>query len=418
MRVLVLVIFATTYVAISARRLRLLPIGRPAAALVGAATCMALGAIDPEGLGVEDALRSVEPHTITLLFGMMVVAAGLDAAGFFAFGARALALRALPARTLLILVTVSSGLLSAVLVNDAVCLLGTPMLVGVVLRSGLPLRPFLFAIAMGSNAGSALTLSGNPQNMLVAQLSDLTYRGYLASAAAPTAWALLVTAMTIAWVHRTDLAVKSAPSPGPPVEVDRPLLFAAVGSLAALVVANVLGAPLALTALLAASAVLIAARRRAEDLLLRVDFGVLIFFAGLFVLVAALGKTGYPAAWLAALGDAAKSSKLALVGVLLGGSQLVSNVPLILLLEPWIRAQLDPSLAWTLTALASTLAGNLTLLGSVANVIVIERALLTLQREGLDTSPARIGFFDYLKIGVPVTILSMVGAVAIAVLIQ
>ncbi|MCC7073885.1 MAG: anion transporter [Deltaproteobacteria bacterium] len=269
-------------------------------------------------------------------------------------------------------------------------------MVALVQARGLPTRPFLFAVAMGSNAGSALTLAGNPQNMLVAKLSSLAYRDYLAAAALPAGGALVITAALLHLLFRRDLAVGTSHAPAPASDRDPVLLYVALASLAGVVVANLLGASLALSALAGAAAVLVVARRRAELLLARVDWSILLFFAGLFVVVAALQRTGLPAQWLASLtpppAEATGVGSLGvLCAVLLLGSQIVSNVPLILLLEPWIRSFPDAPLVWTVTALVSTLAGNLTLLGSVANIIVIERA-----RE-------RLGFFEYLKVGVLVT---------------
>jgi Na+/H+ antiporter NhaD/arsenite permease-like protein len=261
-------------------------------------------------------------------------------------------------------------------------------------------RPFLFAVAMGSNAGSALTLAGNPQNMLVAKLSALSYRGYFLSALLPTLVALLFTAAFLHVVFRKALAAPLEPGPAlKPPTLDTPLLYVSAAAVTGVVLANLLGAPLALSAVAGASVVLMAARFKAEALLHKVDFSILLFFAGLFVLVAALQKTGLPAEALGYVG--AHAGVLPLVGVLLFGSQVVSNVPLILLLEPWIRLLPDAPLAWTVTAYVSTLAGNLTLLGSVANIIVLERA-----RESM-------GFFEYLKVGLPVTLVSTALGVAL-----
>lgn len=375
-------------------------------ALVGAVLLVAVGQLaGGRGLTVEAALRSVEPHTLALLLGMMVVAAGLSEAGFFRLAALFLGRRLASPASLLWAVTVGAGLLSAVLVNDAVCLLATPFVVALVRGRGLPVRPFLFAVAMGSNAGSALTLSGNPQNMLVAKLSGLTWSGYLLSAAVPALGALVITAALLHLMFRKDLVAGVAAAVAATTERDRLLLGASLGALVAVVVANLLGASLALSALAGAATVLVFSRRRAESLLAQVDWSVLLFFAALFVMVAALQQTGLPAEWLVALSPATPSTPsplgttLLLSAVLSLGSQVVSNVPLILLLEPWIRSLPDPALAWTVTALVSTLAGNLTLLGSVANIIVVERA-----RE-------RLGFFEYLKVGVLVTAASTTFAV-------
>ncbi|MEW5742737.1 MAG: SLC13 family permease [Myxococcota bacterium] len=402
MRWLVFTVFALTWVGISARRVRILPIGRPAMALVGAAAAVVVGLFAGEyGLSVDEALRAVELHTLALLLGMMVVAAGLGEAGFFDWAVGWLARRSLCPAALVWVVTLGSGLLSAVLVNDAVCLLATPLVVLLVRQVGAPVRPFLFAVAMGSNAGSALTLAGNPQNMLVAKLSGLSYRGYFVSALLPTLAALVLTAAFLHLVFRKALAAPLAGRPAlEPPKLDKPLLFIGAAALAGVVLANLLGAPLALTAVAGASVVLLAARLKAEALLHKVDWSILLFFAGLFVLVAALQKTGLPAEALRHV-DGAHAGVGPLVGVLLFGSQVVSNVPLILLLEPWIRLLPDAPLAWTLTAYVSTLAGNLTLLGSVANIIVLERA-----RESL-------GFFEYLKVGLPLTLASTALGVAL-----
>jgi Na+/H+ antiporter NhaD/arsenite permease-like protein len=270
-------------------------------------------------------------------------------------------------------------------------------------------RPFVFALCMGSNAGSALTLSGNPQNMLVARLSGLGYREYLARAALPSLGALVVTAAIVHWVHRRALATRVDHSHDDDLVAEntaekRVLLAVSLLALVGVIAANLAGASIAWSALVGASVVIMASRLRAEALLQKVEWSVLLFFAGLFVVVAGLRKTGLPAQWLAPLATmAAGGSGVALlVAVLLVGSQIVSNVPLILLLEPWIRGFNDGATAWTVTALISTLAGNLTLLGSVANVIVIEQ------------SKESIGFWDYLKVGVPVTVAST--AVALALL--
>lgn len=395
MRWAVLALFAVTYVGITARRLRWLPVGRPAVALIGASLIAALGQrAGPPFLGVDGALAAIELNTLGLLLGMMLVAAGLGEAGFFELLARWLERRVRSQAALLWLITVGCGVLSAALVNDAVCLLAAPLVVGLARGLGVGVRPYLFAVAMGSNAGSALTLAGNPQNMLVAKLSGLTYRGYLASAALPTLVALGVTAAALHWAFRSTLAAPLAPGAvaGEPVR-DRPLLWIGLVSLVGTIVANMLGVSLALSALVAGSACLLAARDKAERLLQLVDWSVLLFFAGLFVLVGALQHTGLPADWVALAGPGA--GVLTLSAVLLIGSQIVSNVPLILLLEPWIRTLPDPSHAWTVTAFVATLAGNFTVLGSVANIIVFERA------------KERVGFVEYLKIGVPVTLASL-----------
>jgi Na+/H+ antiporter NhaD/arsenite permease-like protein len=380
-------------------------------AMVGASVMVLVGLFSgPYGMSSDEALRAVEPHTIAMLFGMMVISAAMGEAGFFARVTAAITARVRTPAALVWAVTIASGALSAVLVNDAVCLLATPVVLAAARQLGAPLRPFVFALCMGANAGSALTLSGNPQNMLVARLSGLGYRAYLARVGPAAIAALVVTAALIHWIHRRELSAPFDPrneGARPSVESspeDRALLWASTLALAGVVLANLAGASIAWSSLVGASVVLVAAKHRAERLLQRVEWSVLLFFAGLFVVVAGLRKTGLPAVLLApfAASAAAGGGRTLLVAVLLVGSQIVSNVPLILLIEPWIRGFGDGSSAWTTTALVSTLAGNLTLLGSVANIIVVEQS-----REPM-------GFWEYLRVGVPVTAAST--AVALALL--
>lgn len=413
-RWILLAVFVATYAAIAARRLSLLPLGRPAAALVGACALVVVGRLcGGVGLAPEAAFGAVELHTIVLLFGMMVLTAGLDVGGFFERTTRFTLARVRSPVALLDLVTLGAGVLSAVLVNDAVCLLATPLVAGIVRRAKLPLRPYLFALAMGSNAGSAMTLSGNPQNMLVARLSGLSYRRYLATGGAGGFAALLVTAAILHLMFARQLraagTVSASPSASPSVPPPpRDALFVAgVITAFGLVVAEIAGVHLAGGAITAAAVMLVVARDRAPRLLERVDWSILVFFGSLFVVVAALRQTGLVDESIAVVapllpaGGVAGAAALALV--LAVGSQVVTNVPLILLLEPLMRSRPDPAAAWILTALVTTLAGNLTLLGSVANVIVIEQA----------HAQDDIGFVAYLKVGAVVTIASI--AVALPV---
>ncbi|MBL8603663.1 MAG: arsenic transporter [Myxococcales bacterium] len=373
--------------------------------MVGASLLVAVGTFaGPYGLQTEEAFHSIEPNTLALLLGMMTLSATLGEAGFFALAGRWLGRSIETPAGLLWAVTLGCGLLSALLVNDAVCLLATPLVVEVARRRGARLRPLLFAVAMGSNVGSAMTLAGNPQNMLVARLSSLSYRGYLVEVAFPVGASLLVTAAMLHWLMRRELVFEAPEAEASQLEapVAPRLLAGALVALLVVVAGNLGGASLAWSAMLGASLALVVAGARAESILLRVEGSVLLFFAGLFVVVAALRKTGLPSEWLAALGptQGVEGLKL-LVPTLTLGSQIVSNVPLILLLEPWIRTFPDATLAWTMTAVVSTLAGNLTPLGSVANIIVLEQAR------------QKMGIVEYLKVGVPVTLVSTMTAVAL-----
>ncbi len=403
----VLAIFAGTYVLIAARRLHVVPIGRPGAALAGATAMVALSLVSPRwGLSPSEAFAAVEPNTIALLLGMMLLAASLGEAGFFELGADWLLGRQFSPAALLHFVTIASGILSALLVNDSVCLLLAPLVDRVARKAGRDRVPYLLGLAMGSNAGSALTLAGNPQNMLVAHLSGISYREYLLRAGPPAAAALLATSGVLHYVFRAELGrPSSAPISSPPRHEVHPSRWRLGVALACTALASILflaGANLAWSALGGAALMMLLRGRAPERLFDAVGWTVLLFFGALFIVVAGLQKTGVMAdalAEVAPLFPKTRAGSLASLGTaMLVGCQVVSNVPFILLAEPWIRGLPDPQFAWMGTALFSTLAGNLTLLGSVANIIVVEAT----------AAENDVGFVRYLKAGVPVTLASSV----------
>ncbi|WP_437708228.1 SLC13 family permease [Sorangium sp. So ce448] len=415
----VLLVFAFTYMLIAARRLSILPIGRPAGALAGACAMVFLSAIQPgAGLDPHEAFAAIEPNTIGLLLGMMLLSASLDAAGVFERAAAWVAQRDLSPVRLLYLVTVGSGLASAVLLNDSVCVMLAPLVDRTARRAGLERAPYLLALAMGANAGSALTLAGNPQNMLVGHLSGISYRTYLLEAGPAALIGLAVTAVTLHLLLRRRISVRTpvpvpAPEPAPaPAGDARPSALAPLACIVVVSVMFVLGANLAWTAVGGATAVILLHRRDANALFERVSWTVLVFFGALFIVVAGLQKTGMPEQALRAASPFLPAGPtMGLLGLsiaMIVGCQIVSNVPFILLADSYIRSQPDPHLAWITTALVSTLAGNLTLLGSVANIIVVET--VGAERE--------IGFRAYARVGVPVTLASTAAALAWLLLVR
>ncbi|XXY13807.1 SLC13 family permease [Sorangium sp. So ce216] len=421
----VLLVFAATYVLIAARRLSLLPIGRPAGALAGACAMVLLSSLDPgAGLTPHEAFAAIEPNTIGLLLGMMLLSASLDLAGVFELAAAWVARRDLSPVRLLYLVTLGAGLASAVLLNDSVCVMLAPLVDRTARRAGLDRVPYLLALAMGANAGSALTLAGNPQNMLVGHLSGISYRAYLLEAGPAALIGLVVTAVTLHLLLRRRIAARTPPlgstsdsTPGStlqhaPPPGARPSALVPIACVAVVSVLFVLGANLAWTAIGGATAAILLHRRDATGLFERVSWTVLVFFGALFIVVAGLQKTGMPEQALRAASPFLPSGPtLGIVGLsiaMLVGCQIVSNVPFILLAESYIRSQPDPHLAWVATALVSTLAGNFTLLGSVANIIVVET--VGAERE--------IGFRSYARVGVPVTLASTAAALLWLLLVR
>lgn len=398
MNVVAIAIFAVTYVLVSARRVGSLGLDRPAAALLGAVACVGLGVLGPA-----DALAAVDGDTLLLLLGMMGMGAFLVVDGFFdALEGRLAPLAATPARLLAAIVW-GGGLLSAFITNDAVCLLGAPLVVRIVRRHELPPVPFLIALAVGANTGSVATLVGNPQNMLCAQLGGLTYVDYLLVAAPVAVLGLAISHGVLHLAYRGALAPRAA---GPAVEpapfTGRHALTLAV--IAATAVGYTLGAPLAWTAAGGFVVMLLLHRRTPADVWRHIDWSLLLFFAGLFVVVEGLRASGAPD-WLFARFplesmEGSPAGPLAMAGVFLVGSNVVSNVPFILVVAEPMGALDAPERAWTLLAFASTFAGNLTLLGSAANVIVAEASL----------EVGSFGFWEHFRVGAPIALLTTAAA--------
>ncbi len=398
-----LVVFTLTYLAIAAGRVPWLSVDRPAAALLGAVLMVATGVLLPAEAGA-----AINGDTLGLLLGMMILAAYLGEAGFFRWASWRVIRAAGTPRSLLWGLTLTAGALSAFLVNDTVCLLMTPLVVRIIDDADLPPLPYLLAVAFGSNAGSVATLTGNPQNMLVGTLSGISWPRFAAALALPAAASLLVVAALLHWQFRAQLPrrpLAGAALPEPPV--DLALLRRSLLATGLAVAGFLSGASLPWTALFAAALLMATAGRAPRQALARVDWPLLLFFAGLFVVVAGVGRSGLAerlyqafAPWM---GTSPVQQVLAFSGFTALASQVVSNVPFVLLAGHWIPRFPDPELLWLATALASTLAGNLTVVGSVANLIVLELA----------GPKGRVGFWRFLRHGAAVTGATLVVGLAI-----
>jgi Na+/H+ antiporter NhaD/arsenite permease-like protein len=396
-------VFLLTYLAVAAGRFPGLSLDRPAAALLGAALMVATGVLSPDEAG-----RAVNGETIGLLLGMMVLATYLTEAAFFRWTSWRILRAVHGPRTLLWAVALTAGAFSAVLVNDTVCLMMTPLVVRIADDAELPPLPYLFAVAFGSNAGSAATLTGNPQNMIVGTLSGIPYARFTAALALPALVSLVLVAALLHAVFRNDLPRRRFAAdhvPEPPL--DRRLLAKALGATGLAVAGFVAGYPLAWTALFAAALTMAVAGRAPREALGRVDWPLLVFFAGLFVVVRGVGVSGVAAAMYDAIAPAlgATPEQQAVVFALFAtlASQVVSNVPFVILAGEWIPSLADPTLLWLVTALASTLAGNLTLVGSVANLIVFELA----------GARGEVSFWRFARIGALVTSVTLLAGLGI-----
>jgi Na+/H+ antiporter NhaD/arsenite permease-like protein len=398
-----ILIFGVTYLLISGRRLKILPLNRPAAALLGAVLMVASGVMSPE-----QAYRAVDYDTLVLLLGMMLISAYLYLAGFFDWAADWILRTATSPQRLLFYLMLTSGSLSALLVNDTVCLMLTPLVVAVMVRGGLPLAPYLLALAMSANLGSVCTLVGNPQNMIIGHLSAIPFLRFSMSLLPVAVVGVLIEFGVLSFGFRGVLRAAVIKRPETTSRsLDRRLLGITAFVLAAVFVGFFAGFNLPWTALAGAALVMVLARRDTHEVLKLVDWHLLLFFAALFVVVEGLNGTGLPDQIYDRLrglfGHSATPQAWNLAWFSVAGSNIFSNVPFVLVAGKWIHNFAQPELMWKVMALATTFAGNLTILGSVANIIVVESARGHLE----------VGFWDYAKYGIPVTLLTTAAGMAL-----
>ncbi len=395
MNVAAIVVFLATYAVVALGRVPRLHIDRAGAAFLGGAMMVALGV-----LTLDEAYRAIDFDTLVLLLGMMVVVANLRLAGFFGLVTGWVVRRAGHPAALLAGVILTSGVLSAVLVNDTVCIVLTPLVLAVVLHLRRDPVPYAIAVALASNVGSTATITGNPQNMIIGSLSRIPY-GQFAAALAPVAaigLALTFAIVVLVWRREFVTMVRLHAEP-PPVRVNRPLLAKTLAMTAMVMAAFFLGVRPALAALLGGALLLPSRRVKVRRIYAEIDWTLLLMFAGLFVVVAGVERAVLTPGLVARIDLSAIPVLAAATAIL---SNLVSNVPAVLVLKPFIAALPDPDRAWLVTAMASTLAGNFTLLGSVANLIVVQRA----RAQGVV-----IGFRTYFIAGAPLTVLTILAGI-------
>jgi Na+/H+ antiporter NhaD/arsenite permease-like protein len=400
--VVAVTVFVLVYLGMILGGLPRLQLDRTGVALLGAIAIVGSGVLAPE-----EAARAIHLSTILLLFSFMVVSAQMRLGGFYGAVTRRIAALPLSPAGLMGALIAVAGALSAVFSNDIVCLAMAPLLVQACLRRGLDPVPFLLALACASNVGSAATLIGNPQNMLIGQVLQLPFGAYLARALPPVAAGLLVLWGVMAWSLRRGaaagapegaIAATTADEEGP--AFDRWQTVKGLGVAAALVVIF-LGTdwPREVAALAGAGLLLLSARFHSSSVMGLIDWELLVLFIGLFVVNHALeasGVTHAAIAWAAQAG-VALDAPATLFGATLVLSNLVSNVPAVMLLLPVAGDTAWPHAGATL-ALVSTLAGNLLIVGSIANIIVVDAA----RKHGVT-----IGWRRHARTGVPVTLLTL-----------
>lgn len=393
-----LIIFLLTYLGLAIGRIPGLGLDRTGIAVLGGA---AMVAFTP--LSLAEAQASVHAETIAVLFGMMMLSAQFRLSGLYTRIADRTMAGASGGR-LLVLVMVVAALLSAVLTNDVVCFALAPLVCGALIEQRRNPVPYLLALAMCSNIGSALTPIGNPQNIYIAQKLGLDFGPFVLACAVP-----VMLTMLVCWLMLRKQASQPLPaaadtlSPAVTETARRPFVHFEAGkavilAVAALVLFLIPSIPAAYTALGIAGLVLLSRKMRSQEMLALVDWQLLAMFVGIFVVSRGMESAGWTALASSQLNDSGidLSSPAVAAPVVAVLSNVVSNVPAVVMIEPYVGTDASTG---HLLALASTFAGNALIVGSIANIIVVEQA----KKCGV-----QIGNWAYAQIGIPLTMVSLV----------
>jgi Na+/H+ antiporter NhaD/arsenite permease-like protein len=379
------------YVAIAIGEIPKLRMNRATIALVGAVILVIIGAISEE-----QAIHAIDLGTLLLLGAMMVLNVNLRLAGFFRYiGSRALRLANTP-HALLAMVIFPAGVLSAIFLNDPICLMFTPIVVDITIRLGRNPIPYLIGLGTAANVGSVATITGNPQNVVIGQMSQIPYITFLAYLAPVALIGLCVCWVIVVLLYPKEFRTPLVKVELPPPFTYNPLLIRVVPIVIGLMIAFLIGLPIVTSACVAAGLLLISRLR--PERLLSLDWDLLAFFAGLFVITGAIETTGISTLLFEQVSGFLQSGVAALSLATGALSNIISNVPAVLLLKTEINNFANPQQAWLTLAMSSTLAGNLTLLGSAATLIVAEVARVR---------GVRLGFMEYLRAGIPITIITL-----------
>jgi Na+/H+ antiporter NhaD/arsenite permease-like protein len=373
---------------------------RPAAALIGAVLMVITGVLTRA-----QALSAIDFSTLALLFGMMIVIHYANVSGLLEALANRLVRFGQTPKQLLWVVCIAAGVLSALFVNDTICLLMTPMLLSVTRRARLPGEPFLICLATSSNVGSAMTITGNPQNMLIGQSSHWSWTAFALHMVPVGIICLLINGLIVQTVYRKALSTSATINEGDATigkPLNKKLATKTIIVIVALLISFLSGAPMDLAALTAGIVILVWANRPPEETFATIDWALLLFFAGLFVVVHGLLVT--QAQMMNRMMPLVTEHTNNLEGLSLFslftvvGSNVFGNVPFVMLIRSWIGQASHAQLLWLVLAMASTFAGNLTLVGSVANLIVANGA----------KQECPLGFWSFMKVGVPSTIVTTI----------
>jgi Na+/H+ antiporter NhaD/arsenite permease-like protein len=399
-----LVIFLVAYLLIAVESSRGSHLDRTAAAFCGAVAMVVLGVIS-----LDQAYKAIDWNTLIFLLGIMILVAHFQLSGFFDWIAVHVARIARTRFQLLVLLVFTSGVLAAFFVNDTICLIFTPIVLAVTDRLEAPPFPYLIALATSANIGSAMSVTGNPQNSVIGISAHFSFLGFLAHLAPVSLIGLALNAALLVLFYRRDILRHPLAVRAPSIEVslDRRLLTKCAVAASLVIVFWIFGYSFPLVAISVGAFILIIGRVNAKKVYERVDWELLLFFAALFVLIRGFEASGAVNFLLerfrSGLEGPVVSQLFAVSGVMLVLSNLVSNVPAVLLFSPLVPSFPNSRIIWLVLASTSTLAGNATPISSVANLIVLQQA----------GKRVRVSFWEFVRFGIVVTLLTTFLAVAI-----
>ncbi|MDY0079294.1 MAG: anion transporter [Ignavibacteriaceae bacterium] len=393
-----LLIVSVTLIGVAIGRYPVLRMNRATIVLVGSALLIFINAIS-----FDQALSSIDLNTITLLFCMMIINVNLRICGFFDLITQKVIRIARTPSQLLILVIFSSGILSALFLNDTIVLVYTPLVLEITSLLGLNPIPYLIATACAANVGSAATIIGNPQNMLIGISSGISFLDFTLNLAPVALGALLFVWLVVSIVYHKQINNKKFfVEPEIKIKLYFPLFYKSMIAAVIMIILLLLDYPIPLSALVASSILLVTRRLKPERVFREIDWGLLVFFSGLFVVTASIDTSKIGSHLFSLILPLLQSDFATFSIISAVVSNIVSNVPAVLLFKPVVPLLQNANTLWLLLAVSTTFAGNLTLLGSVANLIVAESA---------KSRGVKLSFKEYLKAGIPVTVLTLLFSV-------
>jgi Na+/H+ antiporter NhaD/arsenite permease-like protein len=400
-------IFLVTYVLIAVESGRGSHLDRTAAAFCGA-VAMVLAGVVP----LTEAYQAIDWNTLIFLLGMMILVAHFHFSGFFDWIAVHVALIARTRFQLLVLLVLASGILAAFFVNDTICLIFTPIVLVVTERLKIPPIPYVIAVATSANVGSVMSVTGNPQNAVIGVSAHFSFLGFLAHLAPVALIGLGLNIAVLALFFRREILHHALPphSASMPVVVNQRLLVKCTLAASLVILLWILGYSFPLVAISVGAFILIIGRVKAQNIYQRLDWELLLFFASLFVVIRGFEASGVVTRLIeyfrAGLQGSMESQLFAVSGVMLLLSNLVSNVPAVLLFRSVVSSFPNTHYIWLAVASTSTLAGNATPFSSVANLIVLQQA----------GKKVRISFWEFARVGLIVTLVTTLAAIAILAL--